>query len=106
VDHLAAALAYAKQGFGVFALAPRSKQPLISAANGGHGLHDGTTDLDVIRAWWTAHPMANIGLRTGISFDIVDLDSEDAVDVLETVRAGREPICGRWSKLLTASTGT
>jgi hypothetical protein len=51
-------------------------------------------DLDVIRAWWTAHPMANIGLRTGISFDVVDLDSEDAVDVLESVRAGREPIRG------------
>ena len=65
VDHLAAALAYASAGVHVFPLAPRSKVPLISAANGGHGLHDATTDLDVIRAWWRVNPRANIGLRTG-----------------------------------------
>jgi hypothetical protein len=94
MELLDAALAYAKQGFAVFPLAPRSKQPLISAANGGHGLHDATTDLDQIRRWWTAHPSANIGLRTGISFDVIDLDSEDAVYALDQARAGRERITG------------
>jgi len=34
---------------------------------------------------------ANIGLRTGLSFDVVDLDGEAAVDALEDARAGREP---------------
>ena len=75
-------------------LAPRSKVPLISAANGGHGLHDATTDLDVIRAWWRVNPRANIGLRTGLSFDVIDLDNEAPVDALEQARGGREPLRG------------
>jgi Bifunctional DNA primase/polymerase, N-terminal len=75
VDHLAAALRYASQGVPVFPLAPRSKFPLISAANGGHGLHDATTDAAQIQAWWMAHPTANIGLRTGVVFDVIDLDA-------------------------------
>jgi hypothetical protein len=33
--------------------------------------------------------MANIGWRTGISFDVVDLDGEPAVDALEGARAGK-----------------
>jgi Bifunctional DNA primase/polymerase, N-terminal len=94
VDHLAAALRYASQGVPVFPLAPRSKFPLISAANDGHGLHDATTDAARIQAWWMAHPTANIGLRTSISFDVIDLDTEAAVDALEQARAGREPLRG------------
>jgi hypothetical protein len=42
LDHLAAALRIASQDVPVFPLTPRSKFPLISAANGGHGLHDAT----------------------------------------------------------------
>jgi hypothetical protein len=91
VDHLAAALAYALAGVHVFPLAPRSKVPLVPARNGGHGLHDATTDLDVIRSSWQGHPTANLGLRTGLSFDVIDLDSEAAVDALENARAGSEP---------------
>ena len=53
VAHLAAALAYASAGIHVFPLAPRSKVPLISARNGGHGLHDATTNDLIIRSWWT-----------------------------------------------------
>ena len=82
-----AALAYASAGIAVFPLGPRSKQPLIAAAKGGHGLHDATTDLDQIRGWWTTHPTANIGLRTGVVFDVIDL-SEDAVDAPGEARAG------------------
>jgi hypothetical protein len=94
VDHLAAALRYAFQGVPVFPLAPRSKFPLISAATDGHGLHDATTDAAQIQAWWMAHPTANIGLRTGVAFDVIDLDSEAAVDALESARAGRDRISG------------
>jgi len=94
VDHLAAALQIASQGIPVFPLAPRSKFPLIAAADGGHGLHDATTDAAQIQAWWTAHPTGNIGLRTGVAFDVVDLDSEAAVDALESARAGRERFGG------------
>jgi hypothetical protein len=90
VDHLAAAPRYASQGVPVFPLAPRSKFPLISAANDGHGLHDATTDAARIQAWWMAHPTANIGLRTGVAFDVIDLDSGAAVDALE-VASGLSP---------------
>jgi hypothetical protein len=72
MDHLAAALAYAEQGLAVFPLGPRSKQPQIA---GGRGLHDATTDKDKITSWWEASREANIGLRTGISFDAIDVDS-------------------------------
>jgi hypothetical protein len=51
VDHLAAALRYASQGVPVFPLAPRSKFSLISAADGGHGLLDATTDAARIQAF-------------------------------------------------------
>jgi hypothetical protein len=106
VDQLAAALRYACQGVPVFPLAPRSKFPLISAANGGRGLHDATTDAARIQAWWMAHPTANAGLRTGVAFDVIDLDSEAAVDALEASRAGRERITGPplWQRRRTGST--
>jgi hypothetical protein len=94
VDHLAAALRYASQGIPVFPLVPRSKFPLIAAVDGGHGLLDATTDAAQIQAWWMAHPTANIGLRTGVVFDVIDLDSEAAVDALQLARNGRERIRG------------
>jgi hypothetical protein len=48
----------------------------------------------MIKSWWTRHPRANIGLRTGVSFDVIDLDGEAAVDALEQARDGRERISG------------
>ena len=56
------ALAYAARGWPVFPLRPGEKVPLIAKAAGGNGVHDATTDPDQIRAWWTKHPTANIGL--------------------------------------------
>jgi hypothetical protein len=94
VDFLNAALAYAQNGVHVFPLAPRSKHPLIPVDKGGHGLHDATTDATQIRSWWTREPRANLGLRTGLSFDVIDLDSEAAVDALELARKGKERIRG------------
>lgn len=55
---LDAALAYAARGWHVFPLSPRSKVPMLDSS----GQHDATTDVDKIRAWWTATPNANIGL--------------------------------------------
>jgi Bifunctional DNA primase/polymerase, N-terminal len=80
-----AARIYARQGIPVFPLAPGTKVPLISAEHGGRGLHDATTDVSRIDAWWTACPAANIGLRTGIRFDV---DGPDAIASLEAVNAG------------------
>jgi hypothetical protein len=60
----------------------------------GRGLHDATTNTDVIRSWWQAHQTANIGLRTGVAFDVVDLDGPSAMKTLEDARAGRERLRG------------
>lgn len=83
-DPLTAALNYASQGWPVHPLhAPTAtgctckntectspaKHPRTA-----HGLHDATTDPDTIRAWWTQWPTANIGLRTGVAFDVLDID--------------------------------
>jgi hypothetical protein len=42
-----------------------------------------------------ANLTANIGLRTGVVFDVINSDSEAAVDALEAARDGREHIRGR-----------
>jgi hypothetical protein len=43
---------------------------------------------------WVDPSGAYLGLRTGLTFDVIDLDSEDAVDALENARAGSEPAQG------------
>jgi hypothetical protein len=80
IDALDAALHYSEKGWPVFPLAPRSKHPLIPARDGGRGLHDATTDAAVIQAWWEAHPTANVRLRTGVAFDVIDLDGPSSND--------------------------
>lgn len=101
--HLDFALYYASElGWPVFPLAPGGKLPLIPRAHGrdeppcrgecgreGHGLHDAITDTATIEAWWRQHPNANIGLRTGVAFDVVDIDGPEGIDALNAVRADR-----------------
>ncbi len=64
-----AALYYAGLGVRVFPLQVGGKAPATK-----HGLHDASTDLDQVRAWWARTPQANIGLPTGHQFDVVDVD--------------------------------
>ncbi len=71
---LASALWYGEQGIPVFPLAPRGKRPVTR-----HGLKDASTDAAHIREWWTATPDANIGLPTGIVFDVIDVDGPQGV---------------------------
>jgi len=72
---LAAALEYAARGWPVFPLEPGGKRPLGRLAP--HGLKDASTDLEQIRAWWGAQPQANIGLVTGVHFDVLDVDGDE-----------------------------
>lgn len=77
---LAWALHYAARGWPVLPLRPRGKVPLTR-----HGVKDASTAPDVIRGWWTRWPDANIGLATGVAFDVLDLDDGatpglDAID--------------------------
>jgi len=67
-----AALWYAGQGVKVFPLQPRDKKPFP----GSRGFKDATTDREQVAAWWTATPQANIGLPTGLLFDVIDIDGE------------------------------
>lgn len=55
-----AACVFAASGVPVFPVAAGGKQPLTR-----HWFHDATTDLDRVRAWWSAAPAANIGMPTG-----------------------------------------
>jgi hypothetical protein len=50
---------------------PRWHPRLITA-----GLHQASTDPAVLDAWWSVWPEANIGLRTGVTVDVCDVDSD------------------------------
>lgn len=96
-----AALDYAAQGFAVLPLhwpvnggcscfrgdecEHPGKHPIASLVP--RGLHSATTDPDVIRRWWTDQPEANIGLRTGDAFDVIDVDSADGQAALDALVA-------------------
>lgn len=82
---LRAALAYAEKfSLPVFPLVEGTKRPLTA-----HGLHDATTDIEQIKAWWSKHPKANIGIPCGPVSGLVVIDedvrngSEESIDRLE-----------------------
>jgi hypothetical protein len=77
---LEAALAYASRGWPVLPCEPRGKRPLGRFV--AHGLTEATTDPATIEGWWRAEPEANIGLRTGVAFDALDVDSDEGMAAL------------------------
>lgn len=54
------ALWYARHGWAVFPLRPRTKEPFS-----GIGVYNATTDADQVIDWWRRWPQANIGLHCG-----------------------------------------
>jgi hypothetical protein len=98
-----AALAYARRGMPTFPVRPGAKRPLISSPHpensperlscrgecgqDGHGCWDGTVDLDRVRAWWGHWPNANIGVRTGERFDVLDLDGPQGIEAMAAFAA-------------------
>lgn len=58
-------------GFKVFPLRENDKRPLFK----GSAQTQGTTDLNQIRDIWTQHPNANIGIATGDSLTVIDVDT-------------------------------
>ncbi len=70
---LAAALDYAARGWPVLPLKPGEKVPAGILVP--RGLHQATTDPGVLCGWWKRVPAANIGIRTGIEFDALDVDA-------------------------------
>lgn len=82
---LEAALLYAAWGWPVFPLRARQKRPATP-----NGFKDATCDPDQIRAWWTRHPDANIGLPTGWRFDVIDVDTPINVPALQALRGSTQ----------------
>lgn len=93
-----AARQYAAHGWPVFPLARRGKLPAIANPHpdgsaerascrgecglDGHGLYDATLDVDRVSRWWTDHPQANIGVRSGVTFDVLDIDGPEGDQAL------------------------
>jgi hypothetical protein len=75
VPAVSAALWYAEQGFLVFPLQPRSKQPY----GGTNGFKDATRDSGGILTWWRHRPSSNIGIATGHVCDVIDIDGPAGV---------------------------
>lgn len=116
---LDAALAYANWGWPVFPLRRHRKAPAIPSAHKddepdapkcrgecgreGHGLYDAVTNADTIRGWWERFPNANIGLRTGVVFDVIDFDVPEGIPTLCQLVDEDRAIHG-W--VITASGGT
>jgi hypothetical protein len=47
----------------------RAKHPLLR-----HGVKDATTHAGQLERWWSRWPQANVGLATGVVFDVLDID--------------------------------
>jgi Bifunctional DNA primase/polymerase, N-terminal len=68
------AVRFTAWGWPVFPLARHSKQPAIPKSKGGQGFKQANTDAVRIDKWWAKHPDHNIGLATGHTFDVIDID--------------------------------
>jgi len=104
-----AALVYASHRWPVFPLIPKDKRPLTN-----DGFKSATSDRDTILAWWNQWPEANIGLATGIAFDVLDVDGEvgrkELLKVLDSIgvtyrHAGPVVITGKGWHYYFAPTG-
>jgi len=49
------------------------------------GVWQATTEPAVVRRWWRRWPTANLALRTGVRFDVADVDGEDGVEALRAI---------------------
>ena len=59
---------YASQGIPVFPVEPSGKVPMVKWRD------EATTDPAKVAAWWRRWPTANIGMPTGIRWDVIDVD--------------------------------
>jgi hypothetical protein len=94
------ALDYARRGWPVFPLRPRAKIPATA-----HGLKDATTDDAQVVAWWSRDPQCNIGIRTGIAFDVLDVDGDEGIDEGSRLFGGDEVELPPGPAVLTPTAG-
>jgi hypothetical protein len=75
-----AALDYVDRSFPVLPVEPGGKRPLGRLVP--HGLKDATLDEQRTRCWWAEEPSANVGLVTGVAFDVLDVDGPEGIEAL------------------------
>jgi hypothetical protein len=80
MDRLSAAHNYAERGWHVLPMEPHGKRPLGRLAPHGH--RNATINNNLIEEWWRADPEANVGLATGLAFDVIDVDGQDGYEAL------------------------
>ena len=97
-----AALEYAKLGYAVFPLKPKTKEPATK-----HGFYEASTDSGTIEAWWVKNPDYNIGIACGNGLAVIDIDQhpEDGKFGLDTLRSW-ERDHGELQPTWTVLTGT
>ena len=101
-EMLEAALGYARSGWPVFPVWHPTENGGCSCPSGldcpspakhpmgdlvPRGLKHATTDPDIIRAWWTRRPQANIGMATGRRSGVVVIDVDLDKGGFETLAA-------------------
>jgi hypothetical protein len=76
------ALAYAKKGYKVLPVALKDKRPINK-----NGCKGATSEVSVIGIWWLRNPKANIGVATGGTLFVLDVDAKsggfESLQVLE-----------------------
>jgi Bifunctional DNA primase/polymerase, N-terminal len=55
-----------------------------------HGVNDATTNRARVLAWWASHPQANIGLATGHTFDVLDVDGPAGTQAIRQLAADHD----------------
>jgi RecA-family ATPase len=75
------ALNYAKAGFRVFPLKPNSKSKQVLKS----WKHEATTEEKTIRKWWDTNPNYNIGVATGNTLLVIDVDVKHEAKGLESL---------------------
>jgi hypothetical protein len=100
---LTAALAYARHGIPVLPVHTPDPEGGCSCDRGvrcerpgkhprlRHGLTEASTDPRQIELWWSRWPAANVGLRTGITMDVADIDSVEGWHGLTHLLGGALP---------------
>ena len=66
------------------------KHPRFARGLLEHGLKDASTNPDRVRRWWARWPGANVGLRTGVAFDVLDIDGDTGRAAMHRWAAARD----------------
>ena len=57
-----------------------------------NGLKNASVDQDQIADWWDQWPAANIGLLTGVAFDVLDIDGAEGIANFKSLVDQNEPL--------------